>query len=103
MLYMVEIDLDLPSHWTPEETAERFKPEGKRGQELIKEGKLLRAWRKTGTRSTFALYEAKDHDELHAALTSLPFHPYMQIKTTPLVEHTAMIIFKESGGELRPI
>lgn len=103
MLYMVEIDLDLPTHWTPEETAEAFKPEGSRGQELIKEGKMLRAWRKTASRSTFALYEAEDHDDLHAALTSLPFHGYMQIKVTPLVEHTAMQIFKQNGGELRPI
>ena len=57
------------------------------GQQLAREGKLKRLWRIPGRWANWSLYDVADATELHAALTSLPLYPWMNIQVHALAEH----------------
>ena len=64
---------------------------------------MLRVWRIAATRANFGIWQADSHDDLHAALGSLPLHPFMQVTVTPLVEHPVVAAAAERGVALGTI
>ena len=60
-----------------------------RAMELFKAGNLKRIWRVVAERSNVSIWHADTLEELHAAIGSLPFHPWMQLHVTPLIDHPA--------------
>lgn len=73
---------------TPEERRlELQRAERARAAELREAGILKKLWRVPGTRSSIGWYEAKDPTELHEALSSLAFFPWMEIVVEPLATH----------------
>lgn len=61
--------------------------ERERARELRDEGVLVRLWRVPGTRDSIGLYRAPDATALHAALSSLPMFPWMEISVEALATH----------------
>ena len=54
-------------------------------------GKWRHLWRIAGRYANISVLDVKDHDELHAILSSLPLFPYMQIVVMPLARHPSAI------------
>jgi muconolactone D-isomerase len=85
--FLVSIDVRTPHDLDPERLAALQAAETARALELMAQGALKRIWRIPGRRSNVSLYEAPDATALHAALTSLPLWPYMEIDVRPLAVH----------------
>ena len=87
MEFLVRIDIRTPHDLDPGELAGLQAAETARGRELVAQGSLRRIWRIPGRRSNISLYEAADATALHAALSSLPLFPYMEIDVQALATH----------------
>src|SRR3970040_2719702 len=88
MLFMVNIVVRLPGDWPKEKLEQINKSETARSMQFVKEGKLKRIFRIVGQRANFSIWEVNSPEELHATLTSLPLHPYMDVSVWPLMKHT---------------
>ena len=87
MEFMVRIDIRTPADLDPDRLAALQAAESARARELVAQGVLKRIWRIPGRRSNISLYEAADATALHAALSSLPLFPYMDIEVQALAVH----------------
>jgi muconolactone D-isomerase len=58
-----------------------------RARELADAGILLRLWRVPGRQENWGIWSAKDTDQLHQALLSLPLSPYLKTTVYPLASH----------------
>ncbi len=87
MEFLVSIDVRTRHALDPERPAELQAAETAPARELAAQGSLRRIWRTPGRRSDISLYEAPDATELHAALSSLPLFPYLQIAVQALATH----------------
>jgi muconolactone D-isomerase len=87
MEFLVSIDVRTPHDLDPERLAALQTAETARARELMAAGTLKRIWRIPGRRSNVSLYEAPDATALHAALSSLPLWPYMEIDVRALAVH----------------
>lgn len=87
MEFLVRIDVHLPPDMPADERKRLLELESARGRELIAEGTLARIWRIPGRRSNWSLYSAHDATAVHAAVTSLPLWPYMDVRVEPLAAH----------------
>jgi muconolactone D-isomerase len=85
--FLVSIDVRTPVDLDPERLAALQAAEAVRARELVAEGLLRRIWRIPGRRSNISLYEAPDATVLHAALSSLPLFPFMDIEVQALATH----------------
>lgn len=87
MDFLVHIINQAPASLQGEELQALVKAESARAKELADQGILFKLWRIAGKRENVGIWRAKDADELHAALSSLPFFSYLHIDVTPLAEH----------------
>lgn len=87
MEFLVAIEIRLPEAMPDDERTRLVAAEAARAAELAAEGTLLRVWRVPGRRANRGLWEAPDATALHAALTSLPLWPYLEIEVQPLAAH----------------
>lgn len=87
MEYLVNIQINWPAGESEHTREDVYRRELVRGQELAREGKLVRLWRVPGRWANWSLYDVKDSTELHGALASLPLYPWMDIQVHPLAEH----------------
>lgn len=87
MEFLVRIDVRWPAGGDPAQRAELVEKEKARSRELAAAGLLRRLWRIPGRWSNYGLWQAKDATELHAALASLPFYPWLDIDVHPLAQH----------------
>ncbi|MST31460.1 muconolactone delta-isomerase [Acidimicrobiaceae bacterium USS-CC1] len=85
--WLVEIDIDWPPGRGEQLRRELAEAEGRRARELASAGLLVRLWRVPGRWANVGLWRAEDATELHAALCSLPLHPWMQVTVTALAVH----------------
>ena len=102
MLFMLKIVVRLPGDWPPEKLQEINKNETARSMQFVKEGKLKRIFRIVGQRANFSIWEVESPEELHATLTSLPLHPYMDIQVWPLMKHTTTQAWEAAHGAMPP-
>lgn len=100
MLFMLKIAVRVPGDWPPEKLAEINRNETARSMQFVKEGKLKRIWRIAGKRANFSVWEVESAEELHATLTSLPLHPYMDIEVYPIIEHTTTAAWRKEHGAM---
>jgi muconolactone D-isomerase len=87
MEFLVQIELTWPADGSPDQRAEIVAAEQERSRELASAGRLRRLWRVPGERANWGLWEAADATELHAALASLPFFPWMRNQVQALAAH----------------
>jgi muconolactone D-isomerase len=87
--YLVHLDVRWPADGDPAQREQIMEAEVARRGELIEQGLLLRLWRDPGRWANWTLWSAADATELHVALSSLPFHPWMRVTVHPLARHEA--------------
>src|ERR1700710_268255 len=87
MEFLVRIDVRIPAGVDPDRVAALQQAEAVRARELVAEGMLRRIWRIPGRRANVSLYEAPDASTLHAALSSLPLWPWLDMTVQPLAIH----------------
>ncbi|MEJ7696693.1 MAG: muconolactone Delta-isomerase family protein [Candidatus Limnocylindrales bacterium] len=64
-----------------------WRPSGCAATELAAAGTIRRLWRLPGRRANWGIWEAQDATALHAAISSLPFFPYLDVEVIPLAAH----------------
>jgi muconolactone D-isomerase len=87
MEFLVRIDVHWPADGDAQRKARLIEEEAARAAELAAAGMLRRLWRIPGRWANYGIWQAKDATELHAALASLPFYPWLEIDVRPLAEH----------------
>jgi muconolactone D-isomerase len=87
MEFLVHITVNLPLDMPEPRRSELIEGEHTRALELIAEGKLVRIWRLPGRFANVSLYRVADATELHAAITSLPLWPWMDVHVEALAVH----------------
>ena len=87
MEFLVHIEVLWPGDGDPKELERLTAAERTRARELVAAGRIRRLWRIPGRRANWGLWEAPDATELHAAIRSLPFFPWIQVEVHPLAAH----------------
>lgn len=102
MLFMVNIVVKLPGDMPADKLEDLVKRETAQGMAYVKAGKLKRIWRVVGQRANFSVWEADTPEELHATLSALPMHPYMDVSVTPIIKHTTTQAWEAAHGQMPP-
>jgi muconolactone D-isomerase len=87
MDFLVKIDVRLPPDTDAARKADLIAAEAIRARELAAEGTISRLWRVPGRWSNVGIWRADDATELHEAISSLPFYPWLEVEVTPLARH----------------
>jgi len=87
MEFIVHLQVNWPSDGDPTELVRLTEAEHERAVELAAAGILKRLWRIPGRRANWGLWEAPSPTELHAALTSLPFFPWLDAEVHAVGAH----------------
>ncbi|OZI38413.1 muconolactone delta-isomerase [Bordetella genomosp. 10] len=91
MLFMAQMQVNLPPDM-PAAAADKLKADEKAlAQRLQREGKWVHLWRVAGRYANVSIFDVADNDELHTLLSSLPLFPYMDIQVTALARHPSAI------------
>ncbi len=91
MLYCTHIQVNLPSHLSPEALDSLREREKSRALELQQQGKLVHLWRVAGQAANVSVWDCQDHDDFQATLGSLPMFPYFDIEVMPLARHPSAL------------
>ncbi|MGM0930453.1 MAG: muconolactone Delta-isomerase [Actinomycetota bacterium] len=87
MLYLVQSHVNPPGTMDPEEWKRLTQAESDYGIRARRTGKLIDIWRVAGKYAAVSVWDAMDHDELHALLSGLPLFPHADITVTALATH----------------
>ncbi|MCP1996131.1 muconolactone Delta-isomerase family protein [Flavobacterium sp. HSC-61S13] len=87
MIYVVEMDVNIPESWNEEKIADYLAREKACSQQHQKSGKWVYLWRVAGKYSNISVLDVSGPDELHSIVSSLPLFPYMNIKVTSICKH----------------
>ena len=87
MEFLVSINIDVPYDFPTSDFEQLLKQERSRGQELKKQGSIVRIWRVPGSRNNVGIWSALDATQLHALLNSLPLFRFMKIDVVSLAVH----------------
>jgi muconolactone D-isomerase len=87
MEFLVHIEVRWPPDGDPDERARLVAAEAARARELAAAGTIKRLWRIPGRRANYGLWSADDATSLHAAITSLPFYPWLDVEVIALAAH----------------
>ncbi len=94
MEFLVQIRIALPADLELVERTRLLRAERERGQELVRDGSIVRIWRvgdpsavDSAHLENVGLWEASDEGELRCLLGTLPFFPWMTVDVTPLRLH----------------
>ena len=91
MLFMVEMDLDVPYDVDKDLFEDMKAREKTRSQEFQREGKWPHIWRVAGQYANVSIFDVEDVGELHDIMMSLPLYPFMTVKVTALCRHPSDI------------
>ena len=91
MLFMVEMDVNIPLDFDADEAARIKAAEKAYSQKLQQTGAWRHIWRKVGLYSNVSIFDVESGAALHEALTGLPLYPFMTIRVTPLCRHPSSI------------
>ena len=91
MLFMVEMDVNIPLGFDAEEAARIKAEERAFFQKLQGAGTWRHIWRKVGLYSNVSIFDVENNAALHDILMALPLYPFMTIKVTPLCRHPSSI------------
>lgn len=91
MLFMVEMNVDIPPTFDNAEAAALKAAEKARFQELQASGVWRHIWRVVGQYSNVSLFDVESNAALHDLLTTLPLYPFMTMKVTALCRHPSSL------------
>jgi muconolactone D-isomerase len=87
MLFMVEMDVNIPLGFDEQEAARIKAAEKALFQKLQIAGTWRHIWRKVGHYSNVSIFDVESNAALHDTLMSLPLYPFMTMKVTALCRH----------------
>jgi muconolactone D-isomerase len=87
MEFLVEIEVNWPVNGDPVLREKLILEESERAKELSKAGFIRHIWRVPGRWANVGIWEADNATDLHEALSSLPFFPWLNITVRPLASH----------------
>lgn len=87
MLFLVEMDVNIPESWDENKIKDYVTREKECSQGWQKSGKWVYLWRVAGKYSNISVIDAESPDELHQIISSLPLFPYMNIQVKALCKH----------------
>ena len=87
MEFMVHITNKFPADGDKDLLNQLVKQESARASELATKGVIKKIWRRTGQKSNVGIWVASNATELHAAISSLPFFPWLEVEIWPLSDH----------------
>jgi muconolactone D-isomerase len=87
MEFMVHMTVRFPSDGDRDLLAKLVHEEKIRASELAAGGVIKKIWRRAGQKSNVGIWSALDATELHEAIASLPFFPWLDVEVWPLAEH----------------
>ncbi|MET0185780.1 muconolactone Delta-isomerase [Schauerella aestuarii] len=91
MIFMVEMQVNLPVDM-PAAQADKLKADEKAlAQKLQQDGQWVSLWRVVGRYANVSIFDVESNDALHQLLSSLPLFPYMDVKVTALARHPSAI------------
>lgn len=91
MLFMVEMDVRIPSGLGAQDVAMLKADEKARFQELQRAGTWRHIWRVVGRYANVSIFDVPDNAALHHILTGLPLYPFMEVKVTALCRHPSSL------------
>lgn len=91
MLFLVQMQVNLPHDLDPAVADELKATEKARSQELQRDGRWRHLWRVVGRYSNVSVFDVESPTELHDILSSLPLFPYMDVTVTALTQHPSAI------------
>lgn len=91
MLYLVKMDVNIPSHLSANEVETAKASEKERSHQLQQDGRWLHLWRVVGRYANYSVFDVDSNEELHEILQTLPLYPYMRIEVTPLAQHPSAL------------
>lgn len=89
MEFLTYVRSRWPADGDPQLREQLMKAEHARVLDLRDAGALARMWRDPGCWATWMLWTVPGPDELHAAVTSLPMFPWLEVTVHPLGSHPA--------------
>jgi len=92
MLYLVRMDVCIPTSSDPKQMDEIKALEKAYSHELQRDGRWVHLWRVVGEYANYSVFDVSSNDELHQLLSALPLFPYMEIHVTPLAQHPSSIV-----------
>jgi len=91
MLFMVEMQVDIPLGFDPAEAERLQATEKARFQELQADGTWRHIWRVVGQYANVSIFDVESNAQLHDILTGLPLYPFMSMQVTPLCRHPSSL------------
>jgi muconolactone D-isomerase len=91
MLFMVQMQVNIPASLDKNIADALKKDEKEMSQKLQREGKWRDLWRVVGQYANVSIFNVSGNEELHQLLISLPLYPYMTVSVTPLTQHPSAI------------
>lgn len=92
MQFLVSICADRWSDLDEAQQAEVGAQEAARGAKLLRDGVIERIWRLPGTRNNVGIWNCRDADELHHAISSLPAWPWLTASAQLLAQHPLTLV-----------
>lgn len=91
MLFMVEMDVNIPIGFDADEAARLKAAEKARFQECQAAGSWRHIWRVAGRYANVSIFDVESNAQLHDILMSLPLFPFMTMKVTALCRHPSSL------------
>lgn len=85
--FLVNIEVNWPPDGDPEQRDRLISAERTRAAELVAAGTIVRLWRVPGRWANWGIWSAANAGELHEAISSLPFYPWLEVTVHPLAPH----------------
>ena len=91
MLFMVEMAVNVPLDFDPEQFARIKEAEKAYFQEQQRKGTWRHIWRVVGQYSNVSIFDVENNAVLHDLLTALPLYRFMDLKVTALCRHPSSL------------
>jgi muconolactone D-isomerase len=91
MLFLVRMDVAVPTDLDPEVRTRLLADEKERARQLQEDGVWLHLWRVVGQYANYSVFDVESGETLHDILWSLPLFPYMTIEVTALARHPSAL------------
>ncbi|WP_225010440.1 MULTISPECIES: muconolactone Delta-isomerase [Novosphingobium] len=91
MLFMVEMDVNIPLDFDADEAARLKAAEKARFQELQAAGTWRHIWRVVGQYANVSIFDVESNAQLHDLLIGLPLYPFMDMRVTALCRHPSSL------------
>ena len=91
MLFMVEMQVNIPRDFDADEAARLKAAERACFQEFQAAGTWRHIWRGAGHYANVSIFDVESNAQLHDLLLGLPLYPFMTMKVTALCRHPSSL------------